>query len=91
MLSVWFIGSRKASPTYGSDGYKGVVEPYTAPPVDAFLRNAELQLAAWIVMLVVVPGAVQRVNASPRPPASTSPRTLVGQGKPRHVRAPRSC
>jgi hypothetical protein len=68
------------------------VEPYAPPPVEAFLRNGELRLAALIVALVIVPGAMKKVSgATGTPPASEARQGSASRVKRRHVRAPRSC
>jgi hypothetical protein len=78
--------------------YNRTIDPYVATPaqIEAFQRRADLQLAALLVALVLIPGAVARfegehgtgaaVNrgqAPARPPRRTA--------KGRHVRPPRSC
>jgi hypothetical protein len=60
--------------------------------MEAFVRNGELRLAALIVALVVVPGAMEKVGrrAGTRPESEAQQGT-AGRAKRRHVRAPRSC
>ncbi|MDQ4098177.1 MAG: hypothetical protein M3144_09955 [Actinomycetota bacterium] len=63
-------------------------------PLQDYLRRNDWQLAALVVALVVVPGAVDLVSgrargrsASQEDAAVCPPRTIAG----RHVRPPRSC
>jgi hypothetical protein len=71
------------------------VLPATPAPIEAFLRSAELQLAALLVALVIVPGALDHydsegagsVRATRDAPKSGSGKARRG----RHVRPPRSC
>jgi hypothetical protein len=68
------------------------VQPYAPPPLEAFVRNGELRLAALIVALVVIPGAMEKVSRSAGSGAETEARQgTTGRVKRRHVRAPRSC
>jgi len=68
------------------------VEPYSPPPLEAFVRNGELRLAALIVALVVIPGAMEKVSApAPVRGESEARQGDAGRVKRRHVRAPRSC
>jgi hypothetical protein len=78
--------------------YNRSIDPYVATPtsIEAFQRRADLQLAALLVALVLIPGAVARFQdehgADPgvtrgQAPARPPRRTAKG----RHVRPPRSC
>jgi hypothetical protein len=65
-------------------------------PVNPFERNADLRLAAMLVVLVVVPGALERVRAAaepaaPREAAAPRGRARTRTAKGRHIRPPRSC
>lgn len=68
------------------------MQSYTPPPVEAFVHNGELRLAAFIVALVMVPGAMKKISRSAGvPPESQVPQGTAGRAKQRHVRAPRAC
>jgi hypothetical protein len=68
------------------------VEPYAPPPLEAFARNGELRLAALIVALVVIPGAMEKLFRPTRTRGESEARQgEAGRIKRRHVRAPRSC
>jgi len=73
-----------------------LIEPWpaTPAPIEAFLRSAELQLAALLVALVVIPGALERLEADQEaaPKAAKVARAPARKAtKARHVRPPRSC
>jgi len=68
--------------------------PATPAPIEAFLRSAELQLAALLVALVVIPGALERLESESgaAPKAATGTRAPARKAaKGRDVRPPRSC
>lgn len=84
---------RKKTPALiGRNLEKGPMQPYTPPPAEAFVRNGELRLAAVIVALVVVPGAMKKISRSAgAPPECQTRQGIGGRAKRSHVRAPRAC
>ena len=65
-------------------------------PFDALFRLNDWQLAALIVVLVVVPGAVEQFEArhgrNPAPAGGATTPVVPGAVSPsRHVRPPRAC
>jgi hypothetical protein len=67
--------------------------PASPAPIEAFLRSAELQLAALLVALVVIPGAVNYYeDRTARPVDNSGPAPAARKGlRGRHIRTPRSC
>jgi hypothetical protein len=67
--------------------------PATPAPIEALMRNAELQLAALLVALVVIPGAIDHYGDRTVRRAEGEARIPARKGGLRggHVRPPRSC
>jgi hypothetical protein len=68
--------------------------PPAVSPIEDILRAADWQLAVLVVALVVLPGALDQIEAAHRlapEPIGDVPRATKWSVRGRHVRPPRSC